>query len=237
MVERILNLMEAEGASQTELAKVTGVSNKTISAWKRGLQKPSSDAIVKLADYFSVSADYLLGRTDTKDPNKVLSKKKEPSLRLVNKEERENMERPIRAKRDIIVLAMQEFFMLKSSDETLKGRNNAYKYVYTDSSSGNFNLRGEDDLDITALLTSVEMSKIELMFEVFIFSTERQFPDEAIPTYSEFKGMIFAAEISKTEHPNIFKLLDLLEQEAEVLKARKVDMDLGLIKAKTGTSN
>ena len=60
MVERIFSLMEKNRINATELSKVTGVGTTTISAWKKGLQKPSSDAIIKIADYFNVTTDYLL---------------------------------------------------------------------------------------------------------------------------------------------------------------------------------
>jgi len=52
--------MKQRGIRAKELSKITGVGNSTISAWKRGLQKPSVDAIIKIAEYFGVTTDYLL---------------------------------------------------------------------------------------------------------------------------------------------------------------------------------
>lgn len=60
MIDRIFALIGKKGIKQTELSKATGVSNSVISSWKKGLQKPSTDAIVKIAKYFDVSTDYLL---------------------------------------------------------------------------------------------------------------------------------------------------------------------------------
>ena len=60
MVKRIFELMKKEAINATELSKVVNVGTTTISAWKKGLQKPSTEAIVKLADYFGVTTDYLL---------------------------------------------------------------------------------------------------------------------------------------------------------------------------------
>ena len=70
--------MDSDCISATELSKATGVSTTTFSQWKKGLQKPSTEAIVKIADYFGISTDYLLGRTDSKEPVSVPGKKKEP---------------------------------------------------------------------------------------------------------------------------------------------------------------
>jgi transcriptional regulator with XRE-family HTH domain len=58
--ERIFALMEREGINAVELGKATGVSNKTISAWKNGGKEPSANSIIKIAEYFGVTADYLL---------------------------------------------------------------------------------------------------------------------------------------------------------------------------------
>ena len=69
MINQIFALMEKHEINATELSKVTGVGTSTISAWKKGLQKPSVDAIIKIAKYFGVSADYLLTGEDTETPN------------------------------------------------------------------------------------------------------------------------------------------------------------------------
>ncbi len=49
---------------QNLLAKELGLSNASISYWETGKQMPTAEAIYKLAVYFDVSADYLLGITD-----------------------------------------------------------------------------------------------------------------------------------------------------------------------------
>lgn len=48
--------------SQQSLAKQIGVSQKAIDFWERGINEPKASYIVKLADFFNVSSDYLLGR-------------------------------------------------------------------------------------------------------------------------------------------------------------------------------
>ena len=47
-----------------KVSKDTGISEALISYWKNGKQLPKYDSLNLLCDYFNVSADYLLGRTD-----------------------------------------------------------------------------------------------------------------------------------------------------------------------------
>jgi len=68
MIERILELMERDSINAAELSKIAGVGTSTISAWKKGLQKPSVDAVNKLSDYFGVTTDFILGKTDRSNP-------------------------------------------------------------------------------------------------------------------------------------------------------------------------
>lgn len=62
--ERIKYLRNEKGIGQNLLAKELQLSNASISYWETGKQEPSAEAIYKLAIYFNVSADYLLGITN-----------------------------------------------------------------------------------------------------------------------------------------------------------------------------
>ena len=48
--------------SQQKLAEAIGVSQKAIDYWERGINEPKASYVVRLADFFEVSTDYLLGR-------------------------------------------------------------------------------------------------------------------------------------------------------------------------------
>jgi len=48
--------------TQLELAKEIAIARPTITNWERGIREPSFDTLIKLAEFFDVSADYLLGR-------------------------------------------------------------------------------------------------------------------------------------------------------------------------------
>lgn len=67
--QRIKKLREDEHLSQLELAKIINVCNTTVSQYENGSRTPSDDIKIKLANYFNVSTDYLLGLSDNeKEP-------------------------------------------------------------------------------------------------------------------------------------------------------------------------
>ena len=61
IAERIKNLREQEGLTQTELAKQLNITRSSVNAWEMGISVPSTQYIVELAEIFDVSTDYLLG--------------------------------------------------------------------------------------------------------------------------------------------------------------------------------
>lgn len=64
-MNRIKELREKRGLPQKALAADLGVSQPTICDWESGRKIPSAKSTAKLADYFRVSTDYILGREDT----------------------------------------------------------------------------------------------------------------------------------------------------------------------------
>lgn len=65
-MNRIRDLREDMDLRQIDVAKATGIDQKTLSNYETGKTNPDSFAIIKLADFFGVSADYLIGRTNEK---------------------------------------------------------------------------------------------------------------------------------------------------------------------------
>lgn len=66
--DKIRDLRNQKRMSQTDLSKILHVSQQTITKWETGKAEPSSSALNSLANYFNVSADYLLGRSKVKNP-------------------------------------------------------------------------------------------------------------------------------------------------------------------------
>lgn len=60
MLERMENLADQEGIKLKQLAVKLGLSNSSFSDWKRGKASPSLNAVIKIAEYFDVSIDYLV---------------------------------------------------------------------------------------------------------------------------------------------------------------------------------
>lgn len=61
--ETFYKICTSKNTSPNAVAKVIGVSSATCTHWKNGAV-PNGETLVKLADYLSVSVDYLLGRAD-----------------------------------------------------------------------------------------------------------------------------------------------------------------------------
>lgn len=65
--DRLKELRKELNMTQEEFAKKIGFSRTAISAWEIGRNEPSNDDTIKLADFFSVTTDYLLGKTDIRN--------------------------------------------------------------------------------------------------------------------------------------------------------------------------
>ena len=61
---RLKELRGEMGIGQNRLAKELGLSNASISYWETGKQEPCASTLVKLASFFGVTIDYLLGLED-----------------------------------------------------------------------------------------------------------------------------------------------------------------------------
>lgn len=59
--QRIRSLRQSRNMSQVELAKRLNVTKQSVSNWENDNIQPSIEMLLKLADAFSVSTDYLLG--------------------------------------------------------------------------------------------------------------------------------------------------------------------------------
>ena len=62
--ENIKKLRMARGLSQVEFAKILCVTKQCVSNWENDNVVPSIDMLCKIANFFSVSTDYLLGRSE-----------------------------------------------------------------------------------------------------------------------------------------------------------------------------
>ena len=68
MYQRLRDLREDNGKKQSEIADMLQCTQQAYSTYERGERDIPSKVLIKLADYYNTSVDYLLGRTDNPAP-------------------------------------------------------------------------------------------------------------------------------------------------------------------------
>lgn len=96
-------LLKSHGISVYQLAKATGISSSTFSDWKNGRSTPKADKLARIADYFGVGLDELLGTAS-------------------GQRSEESSYRSLRAKKMIPVIGVIRAGTPIVTDETLLGR-------------------------------------------------------------------------------------------------------------------
>jgi transcriptional regulator with XRE-family HTH domain len=72
--ERLRELRRSRDVTQNELAQIIGVSGSAVSAYENGKKVPGSDTLMRLAEYFDCSIDYLMGKTEGRKAGAVVIK-------------------------------------------------------------------------------------------------------------------------------------------------------------------
>lgn len=65
--DRLIELLQKDGSNQTHVARETGIPQTTINAYLTSNSEPTVTRLVKLAEYFGVTTDYLTGISDDYD--------------------------------------------------------------------------------------------------------------------------------------------------------------------------
>jgi len=90
--ERLKKLRKEKRITQEELGKKVNVTKVSISGYENGNRNPDTETLQKLADFFDVTTDYLLGRTDK--PNSV-NKDEDEFQKFINDPELERWHREL----------------------------------------------------------------------------------------------------------------------------------------------
>lgn len=61
MYDIFAKLLKKNNVTPYQISKATGIAQTTLSAWKNGRSTPKIDKLQKIAEYFGVSVDYLMG--------------------------------------------------------------------------------------------------------------------------------------------------------------------------------
>lgn len=67
-----LRLLRAEyRLTQQDIGNIVGLTAQAVSKWENDLTEPDNNSLIKLAEYFNVSIDYLLGIKDDKETSAI----------------------------------------------------------------------------------------------------------------------------------------------------------------------
>lgn len=65
--ERLKELRKEAHLTQVELAKQLGIGQSSYADWERGKKNPTQENLMKIAQFFDISLDYLVGNIDEKE--------------------------------------------------------------------------------------------------------------------------------------------------------------------------
>jgi len=101
--ERLKELRKSHSLSQRKLAEALNLAQSSIFSYEKGQKSPTAEVIIRAADYFEVSADYLLGLTDDPHGDISNSMKKRLEMMALLEAENEELKKKIKAVLDALL--------------------------------------------------------------------------------------------------------------------------------------
>ncbi len=80
---------EQKGISQLDLSNQIGTSHQNINRWERGIVLPNIDFCVKLADFYGITLDELIGRNTRNDNTTYEFSYEHADTKIIHKEKRQ----------------------------------------------------------------------------------------------------------------------------------------------------
>ncbi|HHU63969.1 MAG TPA: helix-turn-helix transcriptional regulator [Clostridiales bacterium] len=71
--KRLRELRLEKGLNQIDVANILGIERSTYGKYETGDSSPDYKKLLKLADFYNVSTDYILGKTNIKDPIETIA--------------------------------------------------------------------------------------------------------------------------------------------------------------------
>ncbi|MGJ0846909.1 Helix-turn-helix [Tissierella praeacuta DSM 18095] len=128
MKEILKHLRQEREITQRELAKKLNISPSTIAMYETGQRKPDSDMLENIANFFNVSVDYLLGRTDIKNPSEEISNAVENDPELLDfwneLKEREDLQVLFKQTKELTPKGIQQIIRIIKAIEDEEDREN-----------------------------------------------------------------------------------------------------------------
>lgn len=97
--DRLKALRQEKDLLQKDIANYLNISTSAYGFYEQGKRTPDTQIIKKLADFFNVSVDYLLGKTDIRESAEEILSGKEPTIALHSDYEYDEL--PDEAKKEI----------------------------------------------------------------------------------------------------------------------------------------
>ncbi|MCI7739861.1 MAG: helix-turn-helix transcriptional regulator [Lachnospiraceae bacterium] len=83
MYENFSKLLQKHGVTAYKVSKETGVSQSTLSDWKRGISTPKNDKLQKIANYFGVTINYLMTGKEESEKEPQLKPRDEKDIKNI----------------------------------------------------------------------------------------------------------------------------------------------------------
>ena len=154
---RIAELRREKGLTLQQVGDAVGVGNNTISRYENGKREPNSEMWKKLANYFNVSVDYLVGNDDYNTFKDIEKYAKE----LRNKYAHGSIKVPLSDFEDLVEVILASNFLIEDildqphgvKKRDIKLTDNLYNIIkkinmfYTDDSTNPDNFRNEGEIN------------------------------------------------------------------------------------------
>lgn len=98
-------LRKEKGITQEELGKILGVTTSMVGMYETNARKPSYEVLLKMADYFGVSTDYLLGKSSDQKEGEM-----ETEIQLIQRAHKKMDAKQRKKMMDILKLTFEELF-------------------------------------------------------------------------------------------------------------------------------
>ncbi len=141
---KLSSLRREKNISQKAVADALGISQALLSHYEKGIRECNLDFLVKAADYYDVTTDYLLGRTESRHGNNSVF-------------EEEEIESDYQLK-DITVL--RSFMYLLNESEKSVDANNSFNSFFALSIKKYLSITNERNTEILPILDAVQNSML-----------------------------------------------------------------------------
>ena len=83
--ERLSFLRQKRGLTQAQIAEELGVKRARYNAWEQAISQPDIEMILKIAKFYNVSVDYLIGNTNMKNAELDRKESMDPDIRVIQR--------------------------------------------------------------------------------------------------------------------------------------------------------